>query len=124
VAVLERQPLAATWRRANALRTAWTSEWTLHLLVSALVASLGLWMLIGSLGMLLSLLIHADPWLDESWRFFNPGSSIAPHIAIWLVAAYLATVRFLAYLDLRTRHEGWELDLLLRRAGQRLEMDA
>ena len=31
-----------------------------------------------------------------------------------LLAGYLAVVRFLAYLDLRTRHEGWELDLQLK----------
>lgn len=44
---------------------------------------------------------------------------------LWLVAAFLAVVRFLSYLDLRIRHEGWEVDLLMRaevaRLGTQLE---
>ena len=35
-------------------------------------------------------------------------------VAIWLVVAYFAVVRFLAYLDLRIRSEGWEVELLMR----------
>jgi hypothetical protein len=29
-------------------------------------------------------------------------------------------VRFLSYLDLRIRHEGWEVELLMRAEGLRL----
>jgi hypothetical protein len=35
-------------------------------------------------------------------------------LAIWIVACYLSVVRFLCYLDLRIRHEGWEVELRLR----------
>ena len=45
-------------------------------------------------------------------------------LAAWLVVGYFAVVRFLCYLDLRIRREGWEVELLLRaegaRAGRRL----
>ena len=33
---------------------------------------------------------------------------------LWMVAAYFTVVRFLGYLDLRIRREGWEVELLMR----------
>jgi hypothetical protein len=41
-------------------------------------------------------------------------------LALWGVAGYLAVVRFLNYLDLRIRHEGWEVELRLRAEAVRL----
>ncbi|HQU46154.1 MAG: hypothetical protein B7Z73_11440 [Planctomycetia bacterium 21-64-5] len=40
--------------------------------------------------------------------------------ALWLVLGYFAIVRFLSYLDLRIRTEGWEIELLLRAEAVRL----
>jgi hypothetical protein len=42
---------------------------------------------------------------------------------LWLVVAFLAVVRFLNYLDLRIRHEGWEVELLMRAEALRLGME-
>jgi hypothetical protein len=39
---------------------------------------------------------------------------------VWLVVAFTAVVRFLCYLDLRIRHEGWEVELLMRAEALRL----
>ena len=39
---------------------------------------------------------------------------------IWFVVGYAAVVRFLCYLDLRIRREGWEVELRLRAEGNRL----
>ena len=39
---------------------------------------------------------------------------------LWFVAAYFSVVRFLSYLDLRIRHEGWEVELLMRAEALRL----
>jgi hypothetical protein len=39
---------------------------------------------------------------------------------LWLLAAYFSVVRFLDYLDLRIRHEGWEVELLMRAEALRL----
>jgi hypothetical protein len=39
---------------------------------------------------------------------------------LWLVVIFFAVVRFLSYLDLRIRHEGWEVELLMRAEAQRL----
>jgi hypothetical protein len=39
---------------------------------------------------------------------------------LWLVVAYFSVVRFLSYLDLRIRHEGWEVELLMRAEALRI----
>ncbi|MEM8864586.1 MAG: hypothetical protein AAGF31_03465 [Planctomycetota bacterium] len=41
-------------------------------------------------------------------------------IALWLVVGFFAVVRFLAYLDLRIRREGWEVELSMRAEAARL----
>jgi hypothetical protein len=41
-------------------------------------------------------------------------------LAIWTVVGYFTVVRFLGYLDLRIRREGWEIELMLRAEGSRL----
>lgn len=44
--------------------------------------------------------------------------------AMWLVAGYMAVVRYLAYLDLRIRREGWAVELQLRAEANRLQRQA
>jgi hypothetical protein len=39
---------------------------------------------------------------------------------LWLVVMFVSVVRFLSYLDLRIRHEGWEVELLMRAEALRL----
>jgi hypothetical protein len=41
-------------------------------------------------------------------------------LSMWIVAGYLAVVRFLSYLDVRIRHEGWEVELRIRAEAARL----
>jgi hypothetical protein len=41
-------------------------------------------------------------------------------LCLWLVVAFISVVRFLGYLDLRIRHEGWEVELLMRAEAMRL----
>lgn len=41
-------------------------------------------------------------------------------LSMWLVAGYMSVVRFLNYLDLRIRHEGWEVELRMRAEAARL----
>lgn len=40
-------------------------------------------------------------------------------VTMWIVVGYLSVVRFLSYLDLRIRHEGWEVELRLRAEAAR-----
>ncbi|GAA4430370.1 hypothetical protein [Bremerella cremea] len=41
--------------------------------------------------------------------------------ALWLVVAFMTVVRFLCYLDLRIRREGWEVELVLRAEASRMK---
>lgn len=41
-------------------------------------------------------------------------------VALWIVVGYLMVVRFLCYLDLRIRQEGWEVELRLRAEAGRM----
>ena len=41
-------------------------------------------------------------------------------VALWIVAGFLCVVRFLSYIDIRIRQEGWAVELKMRAEGQRL----
>ncbi|MCO6045003.1 hypothetical protein NG895_13925 [Aeoliella sp. ICT_H6.2] len=41
-------------------------------------------------------------------------------LSLWVVVGWMAVVRFLSYLDLRIRREGWEVELLMRAEASRL----
>ncbi len=41
-------------------------------------------------------------------------------LALWLTATFLTVVRFLSYLDLRIRFEGWEVELRMRAEASRI----
>lgn len=41
-------------------------------------------------------------------------------VAIWAMISYFNVVRFLSYLDLRIRTEGWEIELRMRAEGARI----
>lgn len=85
------------------------SRWLGALLVGALLVFVfwrSLWYLVRILsGQMESVLPQFTVWLQ---------------VALWLVIGYLAIVRFLSYLDLRIRTEGWEVELLLRAEAARL----
>ncbi|RCS52804.1 hypothetical protein DTL42_08190 [Bremerella cremea] len=42
-------------------------------------------------------------------------------LGLWLVVAFMTVVRFLCYLDLRIRREGWEVELVLRAEAARMK---
>jgi hypothetical protein len=67
--------------------------------------------------------VHVS-WEDGSWamNFDWFRLHVLYPACLWLVVAFLAVVRFLSYLDLRIRHEGWEVELLMRAESLRLTM--
>ena len=123
VAVLEAQRGRAAWTRANALRSAWSSAWTLHLLLAAGLVLASLWLGIGTVNALQQLLGSAQvmPDPEELLPAFDPSRSWLPAATLFATLAYLAVVHFLAYLDLRTDREGWDIDLALRRVAARID---
>ncbi|MGD9644185.1 MAG: hypothetical protein AB7U73_00635 [Pirellulales bacterium] len=58
--------------------------------------------------------------LEEYEEFDATLITVYLQIAIWLVVGFFAVARFLSYLDLRIRSEGWELELRMRAAAARL----
>ena len=48
------------------------------------------------------------------------GQHILLPIALWSVTAFMGVARFLSYLDLRIRQEGWEVELLVKAEAARL----
>lgn len=66
-----------------------------------------------SLVLLGNMLLGAGLWESPTFTVCFP-------LAMWLVIGYFAVVRFLGYLDLRIRREGWEVELLLRAEETRL----
>jgi hypothetical protein len=58
--------------------------------------------------------------LLSEWEFAGPVYTVLAPLAAWSVVGFFAVVRFLAYLDLRIRCEGWEVELMVRAEGVRL----
>jgi hypothetical protein len=59
------------------------------------------------------LLMNHWDYDDELWLYGVPA-------AMWIVASFFAVARYLSYLDLRIRREGWEVELQIRAEGDRL----
>jgi len=59
--------------------------------------------------------------LTSNWRLDLWAHLFLFQMAIWIWVCFFAVVRFLSYLDTRIRNEGWELELLMRAEGARLE---
>lgn len=121
VILLERNPLRR--RKKQPGLTTWSRTWSLHArntgelfarwLGSLFFAPLLIVSLWFSLHLLRGLLT-TDTDFDQAFYV------IELQVAVWLVALYFTVVRFLCYLDLRIRNEGWEVELRMRAEGARL----
>jgi hypothetical protein len=82
------------------------------------------WMSAAVMGTLLTAAV-AVTFVFLSGTLFNdwtPGPAMIRYMypaSMWIVVGYLSVVRFLSYLDLRIRHEGWEVELRLRAEASR-----
>jgi hypothetical protein len=56
----------------------------------------------------------------HDWSFSPLMIQLFLPLAMWMTAVYFAVVRFLSYLDIRIRQEGWEVELRLRAEAVRL----
>ncbi|MCC6126054.1 MAG: hypothetical protein IT426_13910 [Pirellulales bacterium] len=120
VVLLERNPLfrrrpgqMTTFRRLRALHAGVTGDlfprWLAAMTFGAsLFASLWL-----SCLALCGMLFNEWEWEGPTFTFFFP-------LCMWIVFGFFTVVRYLGYLDLRIRREGWEVELLMRAEGARL----
>jgi hypothetical protein len=62
---------------------------------------------------LCGMLFNEWEWEGPTFTFFLP-------LSLWMTFGFFAVVRYLGYLDLRIRREGWEVELMMRAEGARL----
>ena len=68
-----------------------------------------------------SLFVFLSGVFLNSWKLSPLKLTIVLPLSMWLTSCFLAVVRFLSYLDLRIRHEGWEVELRMRAEAARLQ---
>lgn len=120
IILLERNPMRAGRSRGV---TTGTRKTALH---AGMAGDLfGRWLLSMLTGTLLFASLFASLWilggiLFNSWTAEVLTFTVYWPAAMWTVIALFAVVRFLGYLDLRIRREGWEVELLMRAEEARL----
>ena len=62
---------------------------------------------------LAGLLLSEWKWQGLTYTLYFP-------LALWMVVGYFTVARFLGYLDLRIRNEGWEVELMMRAEADRM----
>ena len=120
VILLERNPMRrrrpgqmTTFRRSKALHHGSVGDLFARWLVTAAFGGL-LWLALWiSMQFLAGMLLSQWEWQGLTYTLYYP-------LALWIVVGYFTVVRFLGYLDLRIRREGWEVELMMRAEGARL----
>jgi hypothetical protein len=89
----------------------------------------GRWLGSACIGVMLTTSIVFTFWslsglLLNDWEWGSIMMHVLIPIAMWMVAGYFGVVRFLSYLDLRIRREGWEVELRMRAEAQRIAKHA
>ena len=59
-------------------------------------------------------------FLLNRWELDQPMYTVYFQLTLWIVIGFFCVVRFLSYLNLRIRHEGWDVDLVMRAELTRL----
>ena len=120
IVLLERNPLISkdqrritVTRRSSMLHGAAGGELFARWFASAWIGTL---LAAGGYGTLLFI----SGVLTNDWRQGPVMLLGAYPVAIWSSALYLTVFRFLSYLDLRIRQEGWEVELRVRAEAARL----
>jgi len=120
VILLERNPLRqrssakpSTGRRCRTLHSGVGGALLVRGMGSAALGGLLLLSFWGSIWMLRGLLLG-------QWELENTMFTHYFHAALWLAVAFFGVVRFLSYLDIRIRREGWEVELVMRAESERL----
>jgi hypothetical protein len=120
VILLERNPLR---RRRRGRMTTFRRSMALH--GGSIGDLFGRWLA----SMALGIMLFAALWLTmqcfaglllSQWKWEGLTYTLHYPLALWIMAGYFTVVRFLGYLDLRIRYEGWEVELKMRAEGARL----
>ena len=113
IILLERNPVGGTFNRSTALHTQAGSlifgRWLASLFFGCLLIFC-FWMTISFL----------RSTLAGTQAFSLTALTIDAPLAQWLVFTFFAVARFLCYLDMRIRREGWEIELKMRAEAAKL----
>lgn len=120
VILLERNPMRrqqpgqmTTFRRVRALHAGGSGDFFGRWLASiafGVMLFAALWL---TMQILAGFLLSEWQWEGLTYTLYFP-------LALWIVVGYFTVVRFLGYLDLRIRREGWEVELMMRAEAARL----
>ncbi len=120
IVLLERNPLVSrnprmmtVGKRSSMLHGPSSGDLFLYWCISALV---GILLMLGIYG---TFLFISGVFLHD-WSFSPLMVQLFLPLAMWMTALYFTVVRFLSYLDIRIRQEGWEVELRLRAEAVRL----
>jgi hypothetical protein len=121
VILLEQNPLISD-RKGQ--QTTWVRSGKLHGKMRAEI--LGRWLLACMVGGMLGAAVWGSlvvlHYVFAGFR--EPGAylyTVYFQLAAWLTIGYFSVVRFLSYLDLRIRSEGWEVELAMRAEAARMQ---
>jgi hypothetical protein len=131
IILLERLPMRSAnssemtlGRRSANLQGQYSGDLVVRFILASLVGML-LWgaLCISTLVLLMVLFNAGDLTIVDMFQRFDitwyHAQLVYPAI-LWLIAGYFSVVEYLDYLDLRIKHEGWEVELLMRAEGLRL----
>ncbi|MEX1224306.1 MAG: hypothetical protein WEA31_07140 [Pirellulales bacterium] len=119
IILLERNPLRAkrdgisTWRRSKLLHGSNVGDIFVRWIGIAMIAALQV------MGMMIALFI-VKVWLTSLPDLGRLHYAIFLNLAVWSTAFFATVARFLCYLDLRIRREGWEVELRMRAEAVRM----
>lgn len=123
IVVLERAPWKATEtnpitfsKRSAALHLSDTGNLLANLIVAVLFS---LPLTVG----VYSFLVVVYSALDVTWSVGFVELAVIWPVSLWIVAGFFAIIRFLTYIDLRIRQEGWEVELRIRAEALKLEQN-
>ena len=120
IVLLEQNPLRSKGdrqmtvrRRSTALHNPTAGDLFARSLMSGLVAAALIIALLFAIWYAKGMLLFQWEW---GWTMMH----VCVPFCMWAVTGYFSVVRFLSYLDLRIRREGWEVELVVRAAAAHL----
>jgi hypothetical protein len=119
--LLERLSLKRAFKRAFTLQNAaFDRQLTMLLLAGVCIAIAG-WTAFGTVSAIVGLFTTGQMFDPEAEYFSFKADYWLLVFATVAAVAYMTVVRFAAYIDLRTRREGWDIELDFKQSARRYE---
>lgn len=120
IVALEGAGVTASMSRAQRMTTGRFGEAFMVVLAISGLHLVGAWLGDRALASILSDLLQITP----PSRLGDPGGGVLALVSYWLLMPYVATARLFAYLDLRTRTEGWDVQVRFAAIARRTDQES